>query len=279
MRVNSSDATDVITLAEGITETTYTDKIASPDLATYYYKVAASNGDMQSEFAESADVAIGVSVKLPYENSIHSEELFDQLTVIDANNDKSTWTFDSDYEAATYKYNAENAGDDWLVSPAVNMKKNAAYKFSFDAVNTYPIERVAAAVGLSPTAEALTEEIIAPTDITYDPRRHTLTGTYRAKEDGLHYFGIHSVSDANQSTLFVDNMKITEVPSTAPEVPSDFKVVAGEKGASYANISVKAPTTTITGAALSGNLQVKVYRISQPQVFCCGCERCRRGRS
>lgn len=53
---------------------------------------------MKSEFAESADVTIGVSVKLPYENSIHSEELFDQLTVIDANNDKSTWTFDSGYE-------------------------------------------------------------------------------------------------------------------------------------------------------------------------------------
>ena len=260
VRVNNNDATDVTTLAEGLTENTYTDNIASPDLTTYYYKVAANNGDMQSEFAESADVTIGVSVKLPYENSIHSEELFDQLTVIDANNDKSTWTFDSDYEAATYKYNAENAGDDWLVSPAVNMKKNAAYKFSFDAVNTYPVERVAAAVGLAPTAEALTEEIIAPTDITYDPRRHTLTGTYRAKEDGLHYFGIHSVSEANQSALFVDNMKITEVPTTAPEVPANFKVTPGAKGASYANISVQAPTTTITGAALSDNVQLKLFR-------------------
>ena len=260
VRVNSNDATDVTTLAEGLTENTYTDKIASPDLTTYYYKVAANNGDMQSEFAESANVTIGVSVKLPYENSIHNEELFDQLTVIDANNDKSTWTFDSNYETATYKYNAENAGDDWLVSPAVNMKKNAAYKFSFDAVNTYPIERVAAAVGLAPTAEALTEEIVAPTDITADPRRHTLTGTYRAKEDGLHYFGIHCVSEANQSTLYVDNMKITEVPTTAPEVPANFKVVPGDKGASYANISVQAPTTTITGAALSGNVQLKLYR-------------------
>ena len=260
VRVNSNNATDVTTLAEGLTENTYTDNIASPDLTTYYYKVAANNGDMQSEFAESANVTIGVSVKLPYENSIHNEELFDQLTVIDANNDKSTWTFDSNYETATYKYNAENAGDDWLVSPAVNMKKNAAYKFSFDAVNTYPIERVAAAVGLAPTAEALTEEIVAPTDITADPRRHTLTGTYRAKEDGLHYFGIHCVSDANQSTLYVDNMKITEVPATAPEVPANFKVVPGDKGASYANISVQAPTTTIIGAALSGNVQLKLYR-------------------
>lgn len=260
VRVNSNDATDVTTLADGLTENTYTDKIASPDLTTYYYKVAANNGDMQSEFAESANVTIGVSVKLPYENSIHSEELFDQLTVIDANNDNSTWTFDSGYEAATYKYNAENAGDDWLVSPAVNMKKNAAYKFSFDAINTYPVERVAASVGLDPTAEALTEEIIAPTDITVDPRRHTLTGTYRAKEDGLHYFGIHCVSEANQSTLYVDNMKITEVPATAPEVPANLKVVPGDKGASYANISVQAPTTTITGAALSGNVQLKLFR-------------------
>lgn len=260
VRVNSNDATDVTTLAEGLTENTYTDKIASPDLTTYYYKVAANNGDMQSEFAESANVTIGVSVKLPYENSIHNEELFDQLTVIDANNDKSTWTFDSNYETATYKYNAENAGDDWLVSPAVNMKKNAAYKFSFDAVNTYPIERVAAAVGLAPTAEALTEEIVAPTDITADPRRHTLTGTYRAKEDGLHYFGIHCVSEANQSTLYVDNMKITEVPATAPEVPANFKVVPGDKGASYANISVQAPTITITGAVLSDNVQLKLFR-------------------
>lgn len=56
VRVNSNDATDVTTLAEGLAENTYTDKIASPDLTTYYYKVAANNGDMQSEFAESTDV-------------------------------------------------------------------------------------------------------------------------------------------------------------------------------------------------------------------------------
>ena len=104
-------------------------------------------------------------------------------------------------------------------------------------------------------ADKLTYTVVRM-NITSEPRRHSLTGTYRAKEDGLHYFGIHCISDADQSTLFVDNMKITEVPSTAPEVPSDFKVVAGEKGASYTNISVKAPTTTITGAALSGNLQL-----------------------
>ena len=260
VRVNAADETDRVTLTDNNKATTYTDHIASPELTTYYYMVAANQEDMQSEFVGTSNVTIGSSVQLPYSNPIHTQEQFDQLTVVDANNDGSTWTFNSDYDEATYTYNQTNAGDDWLISPAVNMKKNSAYKFEFDAINTYPTERVAASVGLSPTAEGMTDEVIAPTDITYNPRRHSLSGTYRAKTDGLHYFGIHAVSDADCNTLFVDNMKISEVPATAPEMPSNLNVVPGENGASNATITVTAPTTSLGGETLSGKLQLKIYR-------------------
>lgn len=260
VRVNSQNVKDSVVLAQNTTATAYTDHIDSPEIATYYYKVAANNGDMQSKYAESRDVNVGTSVKLPYSNSIHSEDKFKELTVVDANNDGKTWTYSDDYEAAIYSYSQENAGDDWLISPAVNMKKNSAYKFSFDAVNTYPTERVAASVGKAATAEAMTDEVIAPTDITYNPRRHTLSGTFRAKEDGLHYFGVHAVSDADCNTLFVDNMNISEVPATAPDVVSELNVVPGENGATSATVSFKAPTTALDGNKLTGNLKVNISR-------------------
>lgn len=260
IRVNSNNESERTTLTDNLTQTTYTDHIANPELNTYYYMVAANNGDMQSEFIGSRDVTIGKSVKLPYNNPIHTQEQFDELTVVDANNDGKTWTFNTEYEEATYTYSQENAGDDWLITPAISMKKNSAYKLEFDAINTYPTERVAASVGLAPTAEGMTEEVVAPTDITYDPRRHSLSGTYRAKEDGLHYFGIHAVSDADCNTLFVDNLKVSEVPATAPETPDNLTVVAGENGANNATVTFNAPTTSLDGNALSGKMQVKVYR-------------------
>lgn len=260
VRFNTANEKDSVVLAENTAATTYNDHIESPEIATYYYKVAAINGDMQSKFVLSREIKTGTSVALPYSNVIDSEEKFGELTVVDANNDGSTWTFDTDFSMAAYKYNSDNAGDDWLMSPAVNMKKGSAYKFSFDAVNTYPTERVAASVGTAPTAEGMTTEIVAPTEITYSPRRHTLAGTFRATEDGLHYFGIHEVSDADCSTLFVGNMQISEVPASAPESATELSVTPGENGASSATIACKAPTTSLNGTALSGNMQIIIRR-------------------
>ena len=111
------------------------------------------------------------SVTLPYTNKLNSLADFNKMTVVDANNDGTTWQFSDHFNMAAYAFNTENAADDWLISPAFNAKKGAIYKFSFDATNSYPTERVAASVGNAPTAEGMTTEVIDPTDITYKLQR------------------------------------------------------------------------------------------------------------
>lgn len=200
------------------------------------------------------------SVTLPYTNKLNSLADFNKMTVVDANNDGTTWQFSDHFNMAAYAFNTENAADDWLISPAFNAKKGAIYKFSFDATNSYPTERVAASVGNAPTAEGMTTEVIGPTDITYNPRRRTLSGTYRATEDGLRYFGIHAISDKDVSTLYVDALNITEIPSTAPDAATDLTVIPGEKGATTADISFKAPDKSLSGDPLTSNISIRIYR-------------------
>lgn len=259
-RFMNDNAEDSVVVAESTKETSLTDHIDNQEMAQYYYKVVAINGDMKGEAAVSNKINAGVSVALPYSNKLSSENDFNKMSVADANNDGTIWHFDDNYSMAAYTGNSYNAADDWLISPAVSVKKGAAYKFSFDAVNSYPTERVAASVGDAPTADAMTTEIIEPTDVTYQPRRRTLTGTYRATEDGLRYFGVHAVSDKDLSTLFVDALKISEIPATVPDAVTELTVTPGDKGASTAAINFKAPTTTLGGEPLTGKLSINIYR-------------------
>ena len=251
---------DSVNVANAISDTKYTDHIEAADINTYYYKIAALNGDMRSQLASTPEVSVGTCVPLPYSNALDSSEALDDFTIVDANNDGSTWDFDSYYSMTAYTANSDNAADDWLITPPISMKRGSAYRFDFDAVNDYPTERVEAAVGKQPTAEAMTATVIAPTDVTYNPRRRTLSGTYRATEDGLAYFGIHAISDKDCNHLYVDNLKIAEIPASAPDAPANLSVTPGEKGATTAAITFSAPTTTLGGSSLQGKLNVTIYR-------------------
>lgn len=259
-RSKNGDEANAVTVADNIAATSFTDIIDSEEKATYIYKVAAVNGDVTGDYVKSSEITYGSAVSLPYSNKLDTEEKIKDFKIVDANNDGTTWTFNSGYGNMSYSANSVNAADDWLIAPAISAKKGAAYKFTFDAINSYPTERVALSVGSAPTAEAMTTEVISPTDVTYNPRRHTLSGTYLAKEDGKLYFGIHAVSDADMSTLMVENVNISEIPSTAPAVPADYTVTPGDKGAAEATISFNAPSTTLGGEPLTGKLKVNIYR-------------------
>ena len=259
-RVMNGNEEEAVVLTDNCKETTFTDHIDNPEKATYYYMVAANNGDMKSNFVKSQEFSAGISVALPYKNSLNSSDKFDEMTVVNANNDDKTWYFDTYYNMTAYTCSSVNDADDWLIAPAFNAKKGSAYKFSFDAVNSYPDELVAASIGNAPTAEAMTTQVVEPTTITYNPRRHTLSGTYRATEDGLRYFGIHAVSEKDRSTLYAANLNISEIPSTAPDAATDLKVVPGENGATTADITFKAPTTTLGGEPLTDKMNIIIYR-------------------
>ena len=244
-----------VMLAKNIKGTTYTDVIEKDANGRFYYEVTAECNGKVSEPTKSNSLKIGGITNYPYKETFDTPEAFENYTVIDANGDGSTWTYSDGY--AIYTYNSKNAADDWLITPPMALRSDRYYVLRFTARNSYPVEKVAAYVGTSETAEAMTTCIVEPTEINYGPDVE-LKGTFKPDEAGRFYFGIKAVSDADRSTLYIDNIVIEEKSANGPKAVTDLKVKAAEKGELKAFISFTTPTECVDDSPLT---EIKSVRI------------------
>lgn len=259
-RFVSGQSTDSVLVAQNTTATSVVDHIASTEKCSYYYKVVAQNGTQVSGAAQSDPIQLGNTIALPYYDEFEQDPFETYgFTAIDENEDGQTWTYNANNQNVNYEPSTSNAADDWFVSAPFNVQRGALYRFSFDARGSYLTELIAAAVGTAPNAESLTTEIVPVTELTRMQTK-TLSGLFRAENDGLCYFGIHALSSANLGTIRVDNLSIFEYATDAPEAVSDFIVTPGEKGANNATISFSAPIKTLGGDPLTGTLTIKISR-------------------
>ena len=65
--------------------------------------------------SEVVTLKVIVTLTVPYTADLTQPETFDIFTVIDANEDGSTWNWDNTY-LTNYEYSADNAADDYLVT-------------------------------------------------------------------------------------------------------------------------------------------------------------------
>ena len=244
----------VTRLPEGVevysgSELTYTDLVAAELKTSVKYAVVAINGAETSDPAESNYVQIGEQQGVPFSDDFNDTSADrSDWTIIDANNDGSTWVLNQGNYS--YKYNQANPADDYVVLPAIQLEAGNLYHFDIKARNTSPTERIAAYVGKTATVEGLDTEIIAPTEITYDDGEKELRGNFIPTESGLYYFAVKACSDADMSTLRLTNVSVTMTPGTAPDAPT-ASVTAGAEGALNATLSITLPTKGIDGQALS----------------------------
>lgn len=211
----------------------------------------------------SRDAPAVPTFEVPYYNYFDTEEDTEILTIIDVNGDGSTWTsYYDQYEDNAfmrYKYNGDNDADDWLILPGIQLEAGKGYTFSLDAwaqSSFYP-ERVEVMMGKADNAEAMTIQVIEPTDLETEDVMTLLNYDITVEESGVYYFGIHAISDADNYYLNVDNATVTETNYNVPAAPQ-LTAVAGEKAALQATVTVVAPTTTLGGEALSANINYLV---------------------
>lgn len=239
-------------------DTTCTDRVVTDETRHYYYRMWAVHQAMASDTITSNEVTVAGAHVPPYSDDFTDAAKFAEWTIIDNNRDGSTWTHTDGY--LQYTYNSKNAADDYAICPPMKLKAGNLYYVSFDALCSYPTERVALYAGTSPSASGMTAELLAPVDITYQPRKHALLAAFRPEADGIYYFGIKACSDADCSTLYVQNFAVNAVPSTAPAKPENLVVTPGDKGAMSATVTFNAPTTTIGGDTLTAIDAVVVER-------------------
>ncbi len=252
-------------VAEGLTDTKFTETVPDGKLSAYSYGITATNGRTTSKETRTDYKTHGEAITPPYSEDFQSEESIAFFNIIDANNDERTWSRFVDSAGngiARYAYSGANAGDDWLITPPIKVEKGKVYKVSFKAqsyLSSMP-ERIEVKYGNSSTAEGMTKEILPATDLTTEGFTE-YSKEITADETGNLYVGFHAISDADMFYLDVDDISVgAGMATTAPDSISELTVTPGAKGAKSATISFRTPTKDITGAALSGKVNVTVSR-------------------
>lgn len=252
--------TDHTTLASTLDGTTYTDTPPT-SLDHCAYEVSAKLSGRAGEAAATGEVEVLNYLVLPYLNEFKTAEDCEVMGTIDANGDGVKWGYNEYFDCIAYPGSDYMAADDWLITPRIKMQAKALYHFTFVVSNSYPVERMEAAIGTSATdASTYTHVIAEPTDISRSDGEVTFKGTFQPETDGDYYFGIHAISNMGASNLYVHKLAVDYTPATAAAAVDNYVLTPGEKGAVKAELTFNAPTQKVNGETLSGTLSVKVNR-------------------
>lgn len=253
---------DNITVAENISGMSFSETFVAQQLALYYYVVTPYNDNVEGKSALSNSIKIGDALIPPYEQPFKDAASIDLFTIIDANSDKSTWSYFSG--VVRYRYNAKNAANDWLITPPLRLAKGNVYEFSFDTyvLNSRSAEKLEVKMGVDASAVAMTTDIMTAkeyTNTSSSPKRETFSITPEA--DGIYYIGFHAVSDANKGNLTIDNVKIgAPVLLAVPGEVTKLTVTRADKGALSATVAFTAPILNAKGEALAEITSIEVKR-------------------
>ena len=155
---------------------------------------------------------------LPYSNDFSDASLQKHFSIIDANNDGSTWSFYSG--SVRYKWSTSNAGDDWLISPAIKLVAGKKYHFSINAKAETAswAEKLEVKAATEATAEALSagSVVIPEENVNYATFKPLENEEFTVSTSGYYYFGVHAISDADMYYLTVDDFLIEATPISAP---------------------------------------------------------------
>lgn len=231
------------------------------DLRSYHYVLTASDGTTVSADASSPAFWTGVAA-IPWSVTFDTEDSWLSFTTIDGNADGITWDWSARDKAVITKFNRAKDGNDWLVTPAVRLEKGKVYRFAVN-LRTYLGNPETAEIkwGDAPTAEAMTNTLLAPTQIkTRETREYA--GYIAPAETGLYYIGLHHISPAAETWyLYADGMTISEPVSVGiPAAVDNFEVKPDYNGALTADINLSAPLKSVGDSDLSDISKVVVFR-------------------
>lgn len=242
------------------------DRRVQTNARTFAYKSTASvlpevpSSPQRPPMAKAPTTAYEV----PFLEEFKDSASFLRWTVIDANNDGSTWTYRdrNDETTALYHFNDNNNADDWLISPPIHLLKGHNYYLAAKAKgDSYYPERLEVKIGTSNTVAGMTSTVIGAMDINEDDYMTIENKTMTVDADGTYYLGFHALSLANMYNLYLDSISITtSVLSTAPDSVKSLKATANAEGLVEANISFIAPSKTIGGDNLSTLSRIVVKR-------------------
>lgn len=192
---------------------------------------------------------------------------FSQFTVINMQEGSNTWKHSTGNPYAKIENDLGNTipKDDYLVSPALELKAGCSYRLTFDTWCGTPDYPEIVAAYLLKDATNVTDKttIIANTDVTADRNMPMeLTGFFTPEVDGTYYVAVHAASKPGMHYLYVDNIETSRgVSSLSPGMVTDFVCAASATGENEVMLTFKAPTLCEDGVtALEGVKSVIISR-------------------
>ena len=222
--------------------------------------LATGFGDVESVWTP-IEVVTKVD-ELPYLNTFETVEEQAAFSIIDGNSDGTTWSYvmnTDDEHYARYSYSDINDADDWLVSPAIRLEAGKTYLMAFDTRIADSDESIEVKMGKEATAQAMTTQVINPTEVTWDANKTLSNDHVTVEETGYYYFGIHAISEKDKYRLYADNFLIDEVQMEAPAAVTDLQVVPTPDKLE-ATVTFTAPSTKRNGSELTENLSIELSR-------------------
>lgn len=262
-----------VTVADGISENTFTEELATPEEITLYkYSVQATFRGIKSDISFSDTFHIGLAT-LPFFEDFEERDNFGLFTVIDVagngygelDNKYQTWGWWSTGEACYRNMLNDADADDWLVLPGIRLEAGLAYPISLDARtgNLYNGNGILEVkVGRECTPEAMTTELVPATEVLTDTYDHiTLEATFIPEEDGVYYIGIHAMDPKTSWCTDVDNISVGEGISTlVPNAVTDFKATPDFNGGKSVEVTFNAPKMNWKNETLSDLSKIELYR-------------------
>lgn len=193
-----------------------------------------------------------LTATLPYANSFDTEAEQAEAAIYDANDDGKTFTFADDNKSgsktARYSYSTANNGDDYVVFPGLTLTAGTSYKVSVDARPygaSYP-ERLEVVAGTEAKASKLNISVIPATDVATADYQ-TFTADFTPEADGVYYFAIHAISDADQFYLYTDNFAVKENNMNAPAAIDSLVVTPNANAELKAELKFTTPSKNLAG--------------------------------
>lgn len=256
---------DKKTIAQSTSATSVSDVLPGGDLVGYYYTVQAISGQRKSESAKSNSVSFGNVLEPPYYQGFDNASALSTLTVLDENNDGTTWQFleddGSNQSAVSISY-ADVDHDDWLVLPALNLKAGVLYNLSYRVATmgaSFP-EELEVKYGAEPNAAAMIHEVASKTEYTND-QYVTVKKELTVDKDQVVYIGFHCTSNADWCyQLVLDDIKLEGNSLKAPDATTKLSATPATDGSLKVRIDFTAPDKAIDGSKLTSDLDVYILR-------------------
>lgn len=227
------------------------DFVEPEELTTFQYGVIAHYKDVTLDAVWSNILTFG-NIKPPYKVDFSEVTSLDVFTILNSNDDEEEWQL-TDYGYVQCLYSNDLPMDDWLITPGVILEAGKTYGL-LTTVSCYMSscpERIEIKAGMTPTAEAMTVDVLAPYDVV-ESSEETIESKITVETTGVYYIGFHGISDPGQFALCLYGLEI-QAPSDnrLPAKVEDLTVSVDQSGAKSAVVSFTAPSKTISDADLT----------------------------